>query len=432
MTVDADQFVTNSKASTTATPHYYPWLVWGLAAAFFFVEYFARVAPGIMVPELMRDFGVNAVALGGLAASFYYAYIVMQLPVGVMMDRFGPRVLLSIMAALCALSSYIFATADGVWMAQVGRFILGFASAFAFVGALKLASIWFPPSRIGLLAGLTQALGMLGAAVGEAPMSYLVQHVGWRETVLIVGAIFALLSLTMLLVIRDREATHAIDTSESHLLAGLKHVLKNKFSWYNALLAGLLFSPTAALGELWGVSYIKATHGLSEHSAAFAVGCMFIGWAIAGPFVGALSDKLGRRKPVMIASAMLCLLFLCLVLFVPGLPAWLVYLLFLAFGMSNTGVGIAYAAATEINPRAISGASLAFANMMSIAIGACFQPLMGLIMDLHADGITLDGVPVYSASDYQAAVLLLPVALLLAILVATRVKETYCKGAHSL
>ena len=203
-----------------------------MAASFFFVEYFARVAPGIMVPQLMRDFGVNAAALGGLAASFYYAYIAMQLPVGVLMDRYGPRLLLSVMAGLCALSSYIFATADGVWMAQVGRFILGFASAFAFVGALKLASIWFPPARIGLLAGLTQAIGMLGAAVGEAPMSYLVQHVGWRETVLIVGGIFAVMAVVMFAVIRDREATHAAPADESsHLLSGLLQVLKNKYSW---------------------------------------------------------------------------------------------------------------------------------------------------------------------------------------------------------
>src|SRR5688572_11451641 len=139
----------------------YPWIVWGLAAAFFFSEYFARVAPGVMVPDLMRDFKVTALTLGSLSAFFYYAYVGMQVPVGILVDRFGPHRLLTVATVLCSAGCLLFASAQSVSLAEAGRFLMGFGASFAFVGTLKLAAVWFPASQFGLLAGLTQALGML-------------------------------------------------------------------------------------------------------------------------------------------------------------------------------------------------------------------------------------------------------------------------------
>lgn len=169
---------------------YFPWLIWALGAAFFFSEYFARVAPSVMVPELMQSFHVKALSLGALSAFFYYAYVAMQIPVGALVDRYGSHRLLTVAAALCGISCLLFSMAQTLLIAELGRLLMGFSAAFAFVGALKLATVWFPASRFGLLSGLTQALGMAGAAVGEGPISVSVAAIGWRPTMLSMGIFF--------------------------------------------------------------------------------------------------------------------------------------------------------------------------------------------------------------------------------------------------
>src|SRR5687768_6752451 len=159
-----------------------PWLIWGLGAAFFFAEYVARVAPSVMVPELMKSFNVDAMAIGSLSAFFSYAYVSMQIPVGILVDRYGPHRLLTVMCIVCGLGCFLFAAASNIISANLGRFLMGFGASFAFVGSLKLAVLWFPANRFGLLAGLTQAVGMVGAAIGQAPISLVVAHLGWQTT----------------------------------------------------------------------------------------------------------------------------------------------------------------------------------------------------------------------------------------------------------
>lgn len=410
---------------------YYPWLVWSLGALFFFVEYFARVAPNVMAPDLMRAFHVNALALGVLSASFYFAYVGMQLPVGSLMDRYGPRRLLALTAMVCALGCYLFARADSVEMAAFGRFMLGFGSAFAFVGALTLAAAWFPAHKIGLLAGLTQALGMLGAAVGEAPMESLVQQIGWRVTSAAIALVFVAMGMLIALLVRDkpsdRSGQPAISEPHADMIAGFKRVLSTPSSWSNALFAGLLYTPTAVLGELWGASALVHTHGLTMSAAASVIGFVFIGWAIGGPLIGWISDKLRRRRFVMFCSAVGSLLFLLPLLYAKQLSVVSLSIFMFFYGLCNTGVVLTYALATEIHPRAYVGTSLAFANMVSILIGALFHPLIGWLLDFHSQGAMERGVAVYTASDFSWAMMSLPIVLCLAVVCSFFVPETNCR-----
>ncbi|MES2997826.1 MAG: MFS transporter [Pseudomonadota bacterium] len=409
---------------------YYPWLIWGLAASAFFIEYFARVAPGVMIDSLMRDFKVQALALGSLSAFFYYAYVGMQIPVGILIDRFSLRWLLAIMILICAMACLIFGLSTQLPEAAFARLLMGFGAAFAFVGALKIASVWFPARQFGLLAGLTQAVGMLGAAVGQMPMAYLVVHIGWRATLFLIAGFMMLLALVIAIVVRDRLETPKTSIKKNFLhspWSGIVQVLKNPQSWWNALFAGLLYAPTAALAELWGVKFFRQTYHLSNEIAAMAVGLIFIGWAIGGPVSGWISDRIKRRKIVLILSAFLSLLLASLILLVPHLPLMLLFSLLFLYGLANTGVATAYAVASEINSHAISGTSVAFANMASVLIGAGFQPLIGWLLEKNWDGTLENGLAVYSASDFHSALLVLLSSLLLAVLVAFGIKETYCQ-----
>lgn len=415
---------------------YYPWIVWGLAAGFFFIEYFARVGPGVMVDELMHDFNVLAFALGSLSAFFYYAYVGMQIPVGMLVDRFSPRWLLTSMTLLCALACVLFAMAHNVHIASLARLLMGFGSAFAFVTALKLASMWFPPHRFGLIAGLTQALGMLGAAVGQAPMAYSVSVIGWRATMWVIAVLFVLLAIAIVLLVRERPKTAYSQTMGHHVtklsstrdvLSGLGTVLRNPQTWWNGIFVGLLYAPTAAIAELWGVKFFRQTYELSNELAAVAVGLIFMGWTIGGPLVGWISDRIKRRKIILIISALASLIFISTALYVPNMPLVLLFSVLFLYGVANTGVATSYAVAAEINPRALAGTSMAFANMASVLVGAAFQPLIGWLLDRNWDGKLVNGIPVYTAHDFRLAMIALPICLIIATLIAMRVRETYCQ-----
>lgn len=407
-----------------------PWLVWGLGAILFFSEYFGRVAPSVMVPELMHDFTVGALTLGSLSAAFYYIYVFMQLPVGMMVDRYGPRSLLATTAMICALGCYLFAHSRAINIAIVGRFMMGFGASFAFVGTLKLATAWFPAKRFGLLAGLTQALGMLGAAFGQTSIAFSVSAIGWRYTMSIIATIFLLLGFLIALIVRNQPSKQMIYTSVTKpklsMLTSLKIVLKNPQTWFNALFVALFYAPTASFAEMWGASFLGTAYHLDMHKAAIASSLMFIGWGIGGPCVGWLSDKIERRKPIMFITALLCFFVMSTIIYVPHLPRIILYALLLSFGIFNAGVGTSYALSSEINPRATAGTSMAFANMSSVIIGASFQPLIGWFLQIGPQTATQSS-STFSLTNFQHALAVLPVCLFLSLLVSFLIKETFCK-----
>lgn len=407
------------------------WLIWGLAATFFFTDYMARVAPSVMHKFLQVDFGINEVGFATLTSFFYVPYILMQIPVGLTVDRIKIRYLLTTMSILTALGCYIFGAAQNLETAAFARLVIGFSAAFAFTSALRLATAWFPPYMLGLLAGLTQAVGMLGASAGQAPLSYLISGVGWRNSMYVIGIIFLVLALLIFIYVQDspiikRKSSENLLSKKYNILKSLKTVLSNKQTWINALYAGFLYGPSAVIGESLGPAYLQFGRGLSQHASAFAISLIFIGWVFGGPALGILSDKIGRRKPCLIISAIFGFIFTTIFVFCPKLSTGMTYMVFLGYGLTNTGVGIAYAVATEINNKWVLGTAIAFTNMLSIFVGALLQPLVGFMMDKIAEGRGYN-IETLLLSDFQYALKILPISSLIALILAFFVKETYCK-----
>lgn len=408
-----------------------PWVIWSLGAMVFLVAYGPRVSMSVMQPELMKAFSINAFGFGSLTAFFLYAYVPMQVPVGMLVDRFGARKLLYTMATLAGVGCFIFAGSHHLAFAKLARFVLGFGSSFGFVCALKLAKDWFPDERFGLLAGFTQALGMLGAAFGEAPIAHAVDSWGWRSTMGFFGIVFVILAVFIFIFVRDKEKVQDQVVAQVGLVEGLVLVLKNKQSWINAFYLGLAYAPIMAFGEAWGVSFLQTAYGASKEIAAMAVGLMFLGWGIGGPIIGAYSDKMRRRKPMMIMTSVTGALLLAVIIFYVHLPIWLLYVCTFLAGFLNTGVGVAYALSGEINARNIAGTSMAFANMASIIIGMALEPFIGWLLDIQG-GTLVDGVYHYSLHAYQMALLILPAGMVLSLLFAVWVKETNCHSIESI
>lgn len=410
---------------------FYPWVVWGLAASFFFCGYFVRVSPNVMAPDLMQAFHITALGLSGLAAFFYYPYVAMQVPVGILVDKFGARRLLIAMSLVTGMSCFIFGSATSFIFAEVGRLLIGFSAAFAFVSSLKLARSWFHQSRFGLLAGLTQALGMLGAAFGAWPVSATVDVIGWRSTMFVMGSAFVVLCFLIFSFVQDtpkgQRKKEASSTSSIPVLSSLYTILRNPQSWYNAIYAGLCFAPTAVFAELWGVTYLTHVQGFSKDLAAVANGFIFLGWGIGGPLLGWISDRMQRRRPVMIVSGIGSGILMSVILYGSDLSVFLLFPALFLFGLFNGGLVVAYAVAAEINPARISGISMSFANMMSVIVGAFLHPVIGWLIDWQAGIRVVGGTAEFVASDFRYAMLLLPISAFLSVIFSLFVRETHCR-----
>ncbi|MDF2867725.1 MAG: phtH [Gammaproteobacteria bacterium] len=407
-----------------------PFVIYLLAASFYLYEFMLQIAPGVMTFELMRDFNIQAAGLGVISAFFYYAYTPMQLPAGLLYDRFGPRTLITLASLICASGALVFALTKITYMAAAGRFLMGMGSAFAFIGILIIVANWFSPGYFAFFAGITQLMGSVGAIVGETPLALAVARFGWQATLLIVAGIGFILALAIWLIVRDsppgKPALHA--NSTKGIGTTLKEVLGKRQTWAIATYSFTIWAPITVFAALWGVPYLMVRFNISAAMAASAVTMIWIGVGIGSPFVGWFSDKIGRRNLPLVLCAILGIFSTSAILYIVHLNLIVIYGLLFLFGFAAGGQSLIFGVVKDINPPGIVGTAIGFNNMCVVAGGALFQPFVGYILHKVWHGELQNGVPVYLAQDYQRALLLLPLCFLIAWLIGwLGLRETYCK-----
>lgn len=407
---------------------FWAWLICGLGAIYYCYEYFLRITPSVITPELMRTYDLTGAQVGSLSAFYYHAYMPMQILVGLFMDRFGPRRLLTIACMLCAVGTYMFAGNFSLSVAEAGRFLVGFGSAFAFVGALKLATIWLPPNRFALVSGSITCLGMLGAMAGDIVLRALIDAIGWQTTIYLSAVVGVMLAVVLWMIIRDSSQSHfqpqlhVVKTKD--LFVGLWSALKNRQIWLVGLVGFLLYLSLSAFGEMWGIPYLEQAHGLTKTQAATVNSMIFFGWAVGGPFWGWFSDYIERRRMPMIVGSIAALFLACWLVFVPGISLNATYILLFAFGFMTSVEVLVFAICREASSAKITGTAVAMTNMLVMVGGNIFQPVMGKLLDSKWTGTMVEGARVYSPEAYQFAMSVLPIGMLLAIIIAFFIRET--------
>lgn len=417
-----------SNSTALKRREFYPWIVWLLGASFFFYKYLVQVSPSVMTGDLMRAFKVHGVGLGNLSACYFYAYLLMQIPVGVLLDKYSPRYLTAFAIFVCGLSTLIFSFSETLLTGCISRALMGLGAAFAAVSCFKSASLWFPAKRFALISGMFMTAAMMGAVGGQAPLSFLVQGYGWRMSLQIIALLGIILSICYVLIIRDK-ALEGGETSKSQASApSFWHVLKNKQAWMLSVYSGLAFAPVSVFGGLWGVPFLQQAHGFSAHAAALAVSWIFIGFAAGAPLLGWGSDQMGRRKPMMIFGTLLALFSLTLVIYGPHLPPVLVSVSLFLFGFGASGFFISFAMIREIFPILLTATVLGFMNTFDSICEALSEPFVGIFLDITWEGRLLEGVHQFSTHGYRLALSLLPLYLIVAFVVLLLIQETHCKS----
>jgi len=417
--------VLNAESSPNSTqaepPRLLPLLGWLVGALFFFYAWILRVSPSVMVEDLMRDFAVGGAVLGNLSALYFYGYAGMQIPVGLLLDRFGPRRLMTAAAGLVAVTCLLFASSQGLVGASATRFLIGVGCAFSLVGAMAVAGQWFPRERFALLGGLAMMFGMAGGVFGQAPLRMAVDASGWRTTMVSVGLMGFVLMAAAWFLVRDRRRGSGGVGAALH---GLRRVAGNRETWLNAI-AGLgATGPLLAFAGLWGVPYLQAVYGVDRVTAGAVTSVTFIGWGVGAPLIGWLSDRLGNRRKPFIAGLTLSASSLFTVLYVPGIPLWAVGVLCFGIGFGGSAQIVGFALVREHNPPQYSGTAIGMVNALVTGAGALFQPMVGILLDANWDGVLLDGARVYAIDAYKEAFSVLVVGCMVGIFCAIAVRES--------
>lgn len=404
------------------------WIILACAWAFYLYEYILRASASVITNELMTDFGISASAVGALAAFYYFAYVPLQIPCGVIADKFGPRKVVTISALLCVLGSIIFAKSASIPNAQFGRFMIGAGSACAYICCMKIASVWFRKSSFAFIAGISMMMGTFGGIFGGKPFAHLANAQGWRSAMIIAAIVGSFVMVIAWLVIRDKPEGKKSTPHEGGLLDGLKIIAAKPQNWLIGLYGCMMYLPLSAFAELWGVPYLMQRFSIGNETASYGSIMVFIGYATGCLVSAKLSDYWHSRRKVMGMSATGTFLGFSAILFLPNLSFEATLgILFLSGAVSGLSI-LYFPAAKENNPTKYSATSVGFTNAFVMVSGLIFQPLLGFLIDYSWDGnFDTNGVPVYAFKDYQFALSAVIFALLIGRLIIFFVQETYKK-----
>lgn len=405
---------------------WYGLLICTVAAFFYCYEFVLRIVPGILQGELSIRFGhISAAMFGQVAALYYFAYSPMQLPVGMLMDRFGPRRLLTIACACCCLGSYLFSFNASLGLIGLGRFLVGFGSSFAFVGVLTLATMWLPKELFSLFAGLMTTMGMLGNVYAEMKITHMTAQVGIDAVLWGSVIIGCLLTLVIFLVVRNNQTymqKHQI--SLKSFFKEVLLVLSSVKVWLVGFIGACLYTSLSVFGELWGQTYLEQAHHLSKLQSAHSMSMLFIGWAIGAPLTGYISDKCANRIIPLMVGAVGGLISIYLVMYMQNLPYWVLNTLILSYGIFCSTEIIVFVMAKEVSGSNITGTVFAVTNMIVTLFGAILQPLVGWILDIAGHPSLVDGHYFYQVADYQKALAVLPLSLVFVMFLCFILKQS--------
>jgi len=421
--------VLQASLATRTSFNYLPWLFWGIAVVFVFYQFMLQSYTSVMVPQLMKAFSINVVQLSFLSASFLFTYLFSQIPAGLIVDRIGPRKLITYSALLCVIACIIFASAENYSTAVMSRLLMGLGTAPAVVCGMYIASNRFPSTRFAFIAGLTEMIGLFGGAAGEEVIAFGVSDFGWRGTMYgcaIAGCVIAAIAF---FVIRDKRSPEQrqIDTN-----VPIKESLSKTFmlpqAWINGIFSGLLFSLLSAFAALWCIPFMMKLYGIKLQIAAGASALIFLGAGLGNPFVGWLSDQMGRRRPIMIVGAFGSFICLMMVLYVPGIHFSNMLALMFVLGLFSSAYIIPFAVVREITCPKTRGTAMGFVNTLSIAVGGpILQPLIGWLLQNAEPHTVATDTSNFTIHSYQVALSVLPVCYFIALILVFFVKETYCR-----
>ncbi len=404
------------------------WLIFSLCSFFYCYQYALQVSTDGLATDLVHTFSVNDHRLGLLSAAFFLTYTLMQIPAGILIDRFGPHRLLTFACMACASGCLVFAIAPHFYITSIARLIMGIGSAFVFIGSLKLMGHWFPKKYFTLYVGLLSTIGLLGAILGEAPFVKLVAHLGWRNSMFILGLLGCVLTIAIWSLIQNHPHTMVSEQTKTFQpTVNLATIFKNQQLWLVALYTGILSISTTVLCSLYGIPLLMAKLSIDEVMAAKMTSLILIGMAIGSAFWGWWSDYLQRRLPPMICAAIFSPLLLALIIYAPITHFAMLGILLVNFGFFSCGSLPAFSIIYEIHSLKQAATALSVINTFDMLGTTLALPLLGRLL-VHFKTLAIqNGTPITMMTDYKIAFTFLIGIMIISIGLLFFINETHAK-----
>lgn len=392
--------------------NYFPFIMWLFPLSFFALQFMLRLWPGLMMQEIMTQFSIDAASFGLLAAFYYYGYAGMQIPMALLLEKFGAKKVVFAFAFLCGLSALLFTSTNNFYLALFSRFLIGASSAVGFLGVSKVVSEWFGSNQYPQMIGFSFSVGLLGALYGGKPLTQLISTYGGQY----VGFALAICSISIgLLAYFVLRPPKNLKKNESNTinLSQLSVILTSRMLWILALANLLMVGALEGFADVWGVPYLTTAYGFAKSDAALLVSFIFMGMLFGGPVLAFFSKKLGNYTVIGICGIGLSLAFLVLISDKIS-NWWLLSALFFTVGLMCCYQVIVFAAGSTLVSEKHLGITVAFLNCINMFGGSFFHTLIGKVMDFYWEGgLTANGLRQYSVQSYHHALMVIPVCALL-------------------
>jgi len=415
---------------------FFNWLIWGSLTLYYFYEICLRMLPGTMPGFTMSHFHIDAAQLGMFTASYYWAYTLMQIPAGIAVDRFSVKKIILLAMLFCIFGLLISELTTSLIIAYIGRFIIGLASAFAYVSCLKAAAEILPKRSFGLATCMLDSIGMLGAIFTSIIITRLGTYLNYPTFIYTISLIGLFCIAIIFFSVRKVKFKNQYQTIRKDELKNilistrktLKNIVKSKQLWLLGIIGALFYLPSSVIGDVWGQPYLQSAYHLSKNNAANLMGIFFLSWAIAGPLIGAYSDKVKKRKTIITNSLIILFISLSIVILLPNIfsmqiPYLILVSLFIIIGAATSSHPLIFALAKESFSEKHSGIIIATTNMLIMLGGLIFQPLIGVILDF-THGTKVSNIHLYNNHDFSIAFAIIPLSLILSLFLMNHVSKS--------
>lgn len=419
----------------------YRWVVWGVLALAYVIVFFHRLAAGVVKDDLIREFNISGTTFANLGSTYFYAYMIMQIPSGMLADSLGARKTVTIGTLVAGIGSAIFGFASTIGMAFFGRLLVGLGVSVVFISILKVQSKWFKESEFGTMSGITSFVGNMGGLIAQTPLALMVAAITWRYSFVVIGGFSIVVAILCYVFVRNTPAEMNLpsieeiegkeintkSTQKPNLMSGLLKVITNPRTWPGFVLFAGFFGAFVSMTGTWGRSYMVDVYNVSKVSASNYMMAAVLGMAIGSIVIGKISDKIKKRKLPMLIFAVVYTICWGIIVFVGGgkPPITILMPLLFVLGFTCSAFVLGWACSKEVNPPEIAGISTSVVNIGGFFGAAILPPLLGGVFDKL-------GTSLPATEIYQKAFMYCFVSAVIGFIFTFFIKETNCKNIYGL
>lgn len=404
-----------------------PWLMWSVGMSFLLFQFYLQLSSGVMIHQLMDSFQIHALDTGILTGSYYIVYVLLQTPSGMLADRVGPRLLITVGSIITALGCSLFASSHNLATAEIARILMGSGSACAFVCSVHIVSSWFPRERYSLMLGITETVGMCGAVILNMLLAQFLLNHGWRASMMIAAAVATTIAIAAWIVVRENSESRA-DTDKASF-ENMLHITLKPQLWCNGFYGGFLFCVITVFTSLWGIPYFIEARRLSLVEATQLTSISMLGIAFGGPLSGRLYPLIKRKSLYLSIMSLVAGLISIWILYNPPSSLLMLYALMFVLGMVCSSYVFNYVLAAETTPCALRSTAIGFTNFICVGLTPLLQPIVGWLLDYNNMPHRPGHITHYSLGSFHIALTLIPLGLLFASVLAFAIPKL--KQAHS-